>query len=145
MKNTKEAQTFNFFLVKLILLPLLIYGCATGPQVPYTPPTFTIITIPTGADISIHGDYVGVSPVSIPMPSVTLENDYRRWVVEGRANAPLQIEAQLKGYETKNVSYGVFHAAEDEVERSIVYGSASKTKPGYYTFSNQITIKLSPK
>ena len=139
-----------------------ISGCATGPQVAQPTPTIMINTIPSGADISIQGNYIGKSPIAIPMPAVELEaghtNDsikgtrihdrslgYGRWLDYGRADQPLQIEAQLTGYETKTVSFGEFHAPKDKVIQPIFsYSAITKTTPGYYTFMNQITIKLSP-
>lgn len=79
------------------------------------------------------------------MPSVMLENEYRRWTEVGRADQPLQIQAQLKGYETKDVSFGVFHAPKERVIQPVFsYSAIIKTTPGYYTFPDRITIKLAP-
>jgi hypothetical protein len=127
------------------LIAALISGCATGPYVAPTTPTITINTIPSGADISIQGNYMGKSPLAIAMPAVRVDMGAYYQTVVGRADQPLQIETQLTGYETKTVSFGEFHAPEDEVIQPIFSSSATtKTKPGYYTFMNQITIKLSP-
>ena len=133
------------FSVGMISFCFTISGCATGPYVAAPPPTIEINTIPNGADISIQGNYIGVSPVAIPMPSVMLENEYRRWTEVGRADQPLQIQAQLKGYETKDVSFGVFHAPKERVIQPVFsYSAIIKTTPGYYTFPDRITIKLAP-
>ena len=150
------------FSVGMISFCFTISGCATGPQVAQPTPTITINTIPSGADISIQGNYIGKSPIAIPMPAVELEAGHTndsikgtrirdrslgrgRWLDYGRADQPLQIEAQLTGYETKTVSFGEFHAPEEKVIQPIFsYSAITKTKPGYYTFMNQITIKLSP-
>ena len=133
------------FSVGMISFCFTISGCATGPQVARPTPTITINTIPSGADISIQGNYIGKSPIAIPMPAVKMENEYRIWTEYGRADQPLQIEAQLTGYETKTVSFGEFHAPKDKVIQPIFsYSAITKTNPGYYTFMNQITIKLSP-
>lgn len=146
------------FSAGMILFCFTIFGCATGPQTPYVPPTITINTIPAGADISVQGNYIGVSPVTIPMPMPSDMLEHRRGLAMygmlrtriedevGRADQPLQIQAQLKGYETKDVTFGVYHAPKDQVIQPIFsYSAVTKTTPGYYTFSNQITIKLSPK
>ena len=118
-----------------------IFGCATDPRPPYVPPKITINTIPSGADISIQGSYIGKSPIAISIPGGTWGRGER-----GYSDSPIQIEAQLTGYETKTVSFGEFHAPEDKVIQPIFsYSATTKTEPGYYTFSNQITIKLSPK
>lgn len=132
-------------LVFLGLIAALISGCATGPHVAPPVPTITINTIPSGADISIQGNYIGKSPIAIAMPTVRIDmGNYYKNVV-GRADQPLQIEAQLTGYETKTVSFGEFHAPEVKVIQPIFsYSAITKTNPGYYTFMNQITIKLSP-
>ena len=117
-----------------------IFGCAIGPRTPYVPPKITINTIPSGADISIQGSYIGKSPIAISMPGDTGGGSDR-----GYSDSPIQIEAQLTGYETKTVSFGEFHAPEEKVIQPIFsYSAITKTKPGYYTFMNQITIKLSP-
>ena len=124
------------------LIATLISGCAIGPHVasvaPPTP-TITINTIPSGADISIQGNYIGKSPASIPAPSTGSE--------------PIKIEASLEGYETKNVSFGDYHPPKDEVltrmveTYSMIYSApvGTKTIPAYYTFGPSIDIKLQPK
>lgn len=126
----------GLWLVFLGLIAALISGCATGPQEPYVPPTITINTIPSGADISIQGNYRGKSPVVIPAPQ-----GYR-------GNEPIKIEAILEGYETKNVSFGEYHPQTSDLYRNIfdtpVPGYPAKITPAYYTFPNRIDIKLNP-
>ena len=54
-----------------LALPVLLTACAVAPDPNYQPPPpamITINTIPAGADISIQGNYVGVSPLSVPAP-----------------------------------------------------------------------------
>lgn len=124
-----------------------ISGCATDLNRRLAVPlTITITTIPAGADISVQGNYIGESPVTIPMPVPADMLWQERLEGRGRADQPLQIQAQLKGYETKDVTFGDYHAPKDQVIQPIFsYSAVTKTTPGYYTFSNQITIKLSPK
>src|SRR5690606_2602673 len=58
-----------------LAIPLLLTACAaTDPadDQPPVQPTITINTIPSGADVSIQGNYVGVSPLAVNAPS-----DYR--------------------------------------------------------------------
>lgn len=128
-------------LVFLGLIAALISGCAVGPYVApvATPtPTITINTIPSGADISIQGNYIGKSPAVITAPQ-----GYR-------GNEPIKIEASLEGYETKNVSFGDYHPPKDEVLTrmvetwSMIYSApvGTKTIPAYYTYTNRIDIKL---
>mgnify|MGYP001594641986 CR=1 FL=1 len=125
-------------LMFLGLIAALISGCATGPQTPYVPPTITINTIPSGADISIQGNYIGKSPVVITAPP-----GYK-------GNEPIRIEATLEGYEPKNVPFGDYHPPVDEVLTKMVETSSmiyrvpagTKTIPAYYTFRNEINIKL---
>ena len=126
------------------VIAALISGCATGPYVASPAPTITINTIPPGADISVQGNYIGQSPIAIPMPSARVDKG-AYYAVEFRADQPLQIQAQLKGYETKDVTFGIYHAPEDKIVQPVFsYSAVTKTTPGYYTFSDQITIKLSP-
>ncbi|MFA5321643.1 MAG: PEGA domain-containing protein [Smithella sp.] len=125
----------------LAVLAMIIFGCATAPPKPYVPPTITINTIPSGADISIKGNYTGVSPVTIPAPA-----NYR-------GNEPIKIEARLEGYEPKDVLFGDYHPPVDEVLKKMVETSTmiyavpagTKTIPAYYTYTNRINIKLYPK
>jgi len=146
MNESANMRVQRIFLGSLAVLSLLLSGCAAGPQTAYVPPTLTISTIPAGADISVQGNYVGASPVVIPMPAASLENEYRRWTEYGRADQPLLIQAQLAGYETKDVTFGDYHAPVDAVVQPLFsYSAVTKTTPGFYTFNNQITIKLSPK
>jgi hypothetical protein len=126
------------------LSALLLTSCATGPQTPYKAPTIAINTIPSGADISINGNYRGTSPLEIPMPASRIDKG-AYYAMEYRADQPLQIEAQLAGFQSKTVAFGVFHASEDKVIQPVFSASAvTKTTPGYYTFEKQITIKLAP-
>ncbi len=132
----------HLLLAGFILSTLLLSGCATGPQVAQAAPTIAINTIPAGADISVGGNYVGQSPVSIPMPSARVDMG-AYYKLEYRADQPLQIQAQLAGHETKDVTFGVYHAPQDQVVQPVFsYSAVTKTTPGYYTFENQITIKL---
>ena len=134
------------FSVGMISFCFTIFGCAVGPTGPYvaspTPTsTITINTIPSGADISIQGSYIGKSPVVITAPP-----GYK-------GNEPIRIEAMLEGYEPKNVSFGDYHPPVDEVLKrtvetsSMIYSvpAGTKTIPAYYTFRNSIDIKLYPK
>lgn len=126
-------------LVFLGLIVALISGCAVGPHayVAPTTPTITINTIPSGADISIQGNYSGKSPVVITAPP-----GYR-------GSEPIKIEAVLEGYETKNVSFGDYHPEQRDLYRNIfgtpVPGYPAKITPAYYTFRNEINIRLQPK
>lgn len=152
------------FSVGMISFCFTIFGCATGPDVARTPPTLTINTIPPGADISMQGNYIGVSPVTIPMPAVPVsdlgkaaadsvphhnrrfDKTTRQWIAYNISFQPLQIQAQLKGYETKDVTFGDYHAPKSMVVQPLFsYGAVTTTTQGYYTFLDQITIKLSPK
>ena len=112
-----------------------------APYVPQPPPAITVNTIPAGADISIQGNYIGQSPVTIPAP------------LGWRGNEPLKIEARLEGYEPKEVAFGDYHPPVDEVLTKLVETdtmiyrapAGTKTIPAYYTFRNSIDIKLYPK
>ncbi len=145
--------------VGVISFCFTISGCAVGPtsaelahyRAAGAPtPTITINTIPSGADISIKGNYVGKSPVVIPAPYDDTIGPQR---VNYRGNEPIKIEATLEGYETKNVSFGDYHPPKDEVltrmveSASMIYRApvGTKTIPAYYTFHNEINIKLQPK
>jgi len=120
-----------------------LLGCAVGPSVARVaapPPTITINTIPNGADISVWGNYMGKSPLVVTAP----------WNYTGPEL--MKIEAVLEGYEPKEVSFGDFHPATQEVltRPSGVFLAdpipvTTKTNPAYYTFRNAITIKLYPK
>lgn len=104
------------------------------------------MTIPPGADVSVQGNYVGSSPVSIPMPVAAVDMGGYCQDVRGRADHPLQIEAQMVGYETKTVPFGDFHAPKDKVVQDVLsWNMTTKTEAGYFTFPTQITIKLLPK
>ena len=152
------------FSVGMISFCFTISGCATGPQVARPTPTITINTIPSGADISVQGNYIGISPVTIPMPAVPMDDlgktaadsvphhnrhfdkTTRKWSAYNISFQPLQIQAQLKGHETKDVTFGDYHAPKSMVVQPLFsYGAATVTSQGYYTFLDQITIKLSPK
>ena len=123
---------------------LLLSGCAAGPQTPVKAPTISITTIPAGADISVQGNYVGRSPLEIPLPTQRIDKG-AYYAMEHRADQPLQIEAQLEGFQTKTVTFGDFHAPVDTLVQPVFSSSAvTKTAPGYYTFGQQITIKLAP-
>lgn len=125
-------------LVGLALLPLIIFGCAVAPPQPYVTPTITINTIPSGADISIKGNYVGVSPLTIPAPANYIGNE------------PIKIEARLDGYEPKEVLFGDYHPPVDKVLKkmveswSMIYTAPAGTQriPAYYTYPQRIDIKL---
>jgi len=152
------------FSVGMISFCFTISGCATGPQVAQPTPTITINTIPSGADISVQGNYIGISPVTIPMPAVPMsdlgkaaadsvprrnkhfDKTTRQWSAYNISFQPLQIQAQLKGYETKDITFGDYHAPKSMVVQPLFsYGAVTTTTQGYYTFLDQITIKLSPK
>ncbi|MBE3141996.1 MAG: tetratricopeptide repeat protein [Planctomycetes bacterium] len=130
----------NIFSVGMILFCFAMFGCAMGPYVtPVAPlaPTITINTVPNGADISIQGNYVGVSPLAIIAPA-----NYT-------GTEPMKIEARLEGYELKEVSFGDYHPPVAEVltRPSNIFLAdpipvGTKTIPAYYTFLNSITIKL---
>ena len=124
-------------LMFLGLIAALISGCATGPRTPYVPPTITINTIPSGADISIQGNYIGKSPVVIPAPP------------RYQGNEPIRIEAILEGYEPKNVSFGDYHPEQSYVQTNMfdqpIRGLPAGIIPAYYIFRNEINIKLQPK
>lgn len=143
-------------LVFLGLIAALMSGCAVGPDIAQPPPTITINTIPSGADISIQGNYIGKSPVSIPAPSVSDTSKYgvgSPVITKYTGTEPIKIEASLEGYETKNVSFGDYHPPTDEVltrmveTESMIYRApvGTKTIPAFYTFRNEINIKLQPK
>jgi len=129
--------------VGMISFCFTIFGCATGPTGPTVAPptpTITINTVPSGADISIQGNYIGKSPLVITAPP-----NYT-------GNEPIKIEARLEGYETKEVSLGDYHPPTDEVltRPSNIFLAdpipvGTKTIPAYYTFRNSIDIKLYPK
>lgn len=125
------------FSVGIISFCFIILGCATGPYVAPPPPTITINTIPSGADISIQGNYIGKSPVVINAPP-----NYR-------GHEPIKIEAILEGYELRIVSFGDYHPETSELRRNIldmpVAGYPAKITPAYYTYGNSINIKLQPK
>jgi hypothetical protein len=134
------------------LLILMLFGCATTPEKPSVPPTIKINTIPTGADISVDGNYIGQSPVTIKKPPKRyLDRGGSGRNVSGRiVDQPIIIEVALKGYETKKVPLGVYHPPEDRIFKDLLSGNmASKTYPAYYQFNDdeveQITIKLSAK
>ena len=100
----------------------------------------TINTIPPGADISIQGNYVGVSPLSVPAPP-----GYR--IAEA-----WRIEARLPGHEVKNVNFGTYYPPVDEVltrmveSYSMIYSApvGTKTIAAYYVLPGRIDIKLFP-
>lgn len=128
-------------LVFLGLIAALISGCAVGPYVaPVAPPTptITINTVPSGADISIQGNYMGKSPLVVQH--------------SGTGTEPMRIEARLEGYEPKEVLFGYYHPPVAEVltRPSNIFLAdpipvGTKTIPAYYTFYNSIDIKLYPK
>jgi hypothetical protein len=122
---------------------VLLAACAAPDPADYQPPvqpTITINTIPGGADVSIQGNYVGVSPLAVPAPS-----DYR-------SNEPWRIEVRLPGYEPKTVALGNYHPPVDEVLTRMVESATmiyrapvgTKTIPAYYTLPDRIDIKLYP-
>lgn len=122
------------------LIATLISGCAIGPHVasvaPPTP-TITINTIPSGADISIQGNYIGKSPLVVTAPS-----NYT-------GTEPWRIEVRLEGYEPKEVLFGDYHPPVANVltKPSNVFLAdpvpvGTQTIPAYYTFRNSIDIKL---
>lgn len=126
-----------------LALPVLLTACAVAPDPNYQPPPpamITINTIPAGADISIQGNYVGVSPVSVPAPP-----GYR-------SAEAWRIEARLPGHEVKNVNFGTYHPPVDEVltrmveSYSMIYSApvGTKTIAAYYVLPGRIDIKLFP-
>jgi len=131
------------FSMGIALSCFALVGCAVGPSAPLVappPPTIMIQTIPSGADISVWGNYVGKSPLAVTAP----------WNYTGPE--PMKIEAVLEGYEPKEVSFGDFHPATDEIltRPSNVFLAdpipvGTKTNPAYYTFRNAITLKLHSK
>jgi len=124
-------------LMFLGFITALISGCAVGPDVQPPTPTITINTIPGGADISIQGNYVGQSPLTIPAP-----HGYR-------GHEPIKIEAVLENYEPKTVLFGEYHPEKSELYRNMfdtpVTGYPAKITPAYYTFGQSVNIKLYPK
>ena len=67
-------------------------------------------------------------------------------------NEPMKIEASLEGYEPKEVLFGDYHPPKDEIltrPSNIFLGDpipvGTKTIPAFYTFRNEINIKLQPK
>jgi hypothetical protein len=122
------------------LIATLISGCAVRPYVaPVAPPTptITINTIPSGADISIQGNYIGKSPLVVTAP------------YNYAGSEPWRIEVRLEGYEPKEVIFGDYHPPVDQVltKPSTVFLAdpipvGTKTIPAYYTFRNSIDIKL---
>ncbi len=130
------------FSVVMNLFCLTMFGCAVGPYIttPASVPTITINTVPNGADISIQGNYVGISPLAVTAPA-----NYT-------GMEPMKIEARLEGYESKEVLFGDYHPPVAEVltRPSNIFLAdpipvGTKTIPAYYTFRNSITIKLYPK
>jgi hypothetical protein len=117
----------------LCLFSLTVFGCVTVPPAPTSQPV-TIQTIPNGADISIQGNYIGKSPLVHTSPAI--------------ANEPMKIEAVLKGYETKTVSFGDFHPEISSIRQDLfgnpLRGVPADITPAYYTFRNAITILLQP-
>ena len=138
------------FQTGMISFCFTIFGCATGSRRAYVPPTITINTIPAGADISVQGNFIGTSPIAIPMPiansaagSFRGSEQYNDAV--GKVDQPLLIQAQLAGYQTKDVALGEFHAGQSEIVQPIFSASAvNKTTPGYYKLPSMVTIKLAP-
>jgi len=119
-----------------------MFGCAVNPALQVAPvtPTIAINTVPSGADISIQGNYIGQSPLAVTAPPNYVGSE------------PLKIEAALAGYEPKEVLFGDFHPATDEIltrPSNVFLGDpipvGTKTNPAFYTFRNAITIKLYPK
>lgn len=125
------------FSVGIISFCFIILGCATAPYVPPSAPTIRINTVPSGADISIQGNYIGKSPLVINAP------------YNYQGNEPMIIEAILEGYELRTVKFGDYHPETSELRRNIldmpVAGYPAKITPAYYTFRNEINIKLQPK
>lgn len=132
---------------------IILVGCASQPYVPPAPSYMTINTIPQGADLSINGSYVGVSPLQILAPELSREdpNDspkHRTYLYNG--TQPLMIEASLTGYETKAVSIGVYQPPHDIVLTrmvetwSMIYRApvGTKTLPAYYEYPAKVDIKL---
>ena len=137
---TQKLDRIIFF-VGVILVSAIMAGCASESYVEEPAPTITINTIPSGADISVQGSYVGKSPVVITAPP------------KYTGYEPIRIEAVLEGYETKNVAFGDYHPPVDEVLKKTVetdtmiyqVPAGTKTIPAYYTFQKSIDIKLYPK
>ncbi len=132
---------------------VLLVGCSSQPYVPPTPYYITINTIPQGADLSINGSYMGVSPLQLIAPELLREdpNDspkQRRYAYNG--TQPLEIEASLTGYATKVVSIGIYQPPQDIVLTrmvetwSMIYRApvGTKTLPAYYQYPAKIDIKL---
>ncbi|QOX79426.1 PEGA domain-containing protein [Trichlorobacter lovleyi] len=148
--NNKFALLANnvhkIYFYYLIILSILLCSCATSPKTAINTSVITIHTIPEGADISLQGDYIGKSPINAPKPSEKIDPDpggATRYVYGSYQQ--LEIEAQLVGYETKKVFVGTYHPPQDKIRQPVFSSSAVvKTVPGYYTFPNQVTIKLSP-
>lgn len=127
-----------------LLVSVLLTACAITPddadyQAP-APAVITINTIPAGADISIQGNYLGVSPLTVPAPA-----GYR-------SAEAWKIEARLPGYEIKNVAFGNYHPPVDQVltrmveSASMIYSApvGTKTIAAYYVLPDRIDIKLYP-
>jgi len=136
--NRLKVTGLSFLIIGLVAT--LINGCAVVPRVaPVAPPTptITINTIPSGADISIQGNYMGKSPLVITAP------------LNYAGTEPMKIEARLEGYEPKDVLFGDYHPPVDQVltKPSNVFLAdpvpvGTKTIPAYYTYRNSIDIKL---
>ncbi len=137
MKRFKAA---GLSLTIISLIVTLINGCAVRPYVaPVAPttPTITINTIPSGADISIQGNYIGKSPLVVTAP------------FNYTGTEPWRIEVRLEGYEPKEVLFGDYHPPVAKVltKPSTVFLAdpipvGTQTIPAYYTFRNSIDIKL---
>ena len=122
------------------LIATLVSGCAIVPRVAPVAsptPTITINTVPSGADISIQGNYMGKSPLVVTAP------------LNYTGTEPMKIEARLEGYEPKEVLFGDYHPPVSIVltKPSNVFLAdpvpvGTQTIPAYYTFRNSIDIKL---
>lgn len=130
----------------LALLAVLLAGCAAAPQTPYIHPPITITTTPDGADIFVNGTYVGPAPLQIPIPTASVPDGKHYRTVVGRADKPLRIEAQLVGHETRIIEFGDYHPPVREVSRSAFAATGvTRTIPGYYTFTTELDIELTPR
>lgn len=136
--NRFRVTGLSFMFIGLIAT--LISGCAVVPRVaPVAPaaPIITINTVPSGADISIQGNYLGKSPLVVTAP------------LNYTGTEPMRIEARLEGYEPKEVIFGDYHPPVSKVltKPSNVFLAdpvpvGTQTIPAYYTFRNSIDIKL---
>lgn len=148
-----SIKIIEFSKVILGFALLILAGCASQTYVPPEPSYMTINTIPQGADLSINGSYVGVSPLQMLAPTLLREDPNNSPKVHTylyNGTQPMVIEANLAGYTTKSVSIGVYQPPQDIVLTrmvetwSMIYRApvGTKTLPAYYLYPATVDIKL---